>query len=69
MSKFLIRIYDHKIRTNYIERVFEANDHLDALNKIKVDKDVLREARGKLSTNDTIPEVIDKGSYELIELE
>ena len=68
MSKYLIRIYDHNIKTNYIERVFEADDRLDVIQKAKHDNDILREASGKLSTKDSVETVIDKGSYEITEL-
>jgi len=68
MAQYLIRIFDHNIRTNYIERRFEADDRLDAVEKIKVDEDVLREAKGKLSTSNSLSQAIDNGSYELVEL-
>ncbi len=68
MAKYLIRIFDYKIRTNYIERVIEADDRLDALERAKKDDDILRESTGKLSTSDSISQILDQGSYELKEL-
>ena len=68
MSRFLIRIYDRNLRTNYIERTIEASDGLDALEKAKLDGDILREARGKLSSPDSLVEMITDGHYELSEI-
>lgn len=68
MSKYLLRLYDYKIRTNYIERVLEAEDRLSALNQIKRDPDIMRESIGKLSTSKSISQIVDDGSYDLIEL-
>ncbi len=68
MARYLIRIYDYKIRTNYIERVIEADDRLHALETAKTDPDILRESAGKLSTQDSISQILDQGSYDLKEL-
>jgi len=68
MAEYLIRIFDGNIKTNYIERRFEACDHLDAIEKIKNDGDVAREAKNKLSIEGDVGKVLDQKAYELIEL-
>jgi len=68
MTRYLIRIYDRNLRTNYIERVIEATDGLDALEKAKSDADIAREAKGKLSVPDSLAEMFSEGHYELSEI-
>jgi len=68
MAQFLVRIYDDILTTNYIERIIDADDRLDAIEVASSDSDIAREAEHKITIEGSVKGAINKGTYEIVEL-
>ncbi len=68
MNKYLIRIFDKYIKTNYIERIIEAEDELSAIDKLGKYDWTLHEIKEKFVKETDFDKLIDDNSFEIVKL-
>ena len=65
MARFFVRVHDGRIRTNYIERVVEADDKADALAALAESPDIADDIKDHFTTTQDLETCIRRGDVEI----